>query len=444
MHKLAGPKSKYKVKKYIERRLKRSRLILPWFRLLLRVIFTITIVTHGVVLPIHAWGMEVIKLGFIKIPRFNVHCTGSALVVKALEHRGSTVRVFLVDTAVATVVSTTAPDKETPDDDANADDDQDGLAGLGVRLPLCFLDALLFLLLRRRAVGVAAYRGHGEFFAVDARIGRGAPDAGDVDAHEPVDHVAALAGHVKRHHVAGVVEEDVSQVARRLVDPSRFTLERPVMARSPHTRRGLEASPAVPLHVVDQLLRPDVVANQVLVAAEQKNRYTGFHQIGKQFLGRDRFLRVEAAVHGTRALFPSGTLLGVDVESADDIRTTEVRLDVDQIRGPVHSTRRMRVSQTDVVHVIALLASIQCVIQQRLQYVLAIFNIHMDPLCLQTTVAHRLQDFQVSRHGATVCDEPFLISVGQVRLVLIFWRDPSISKQKTPDVPLWRSAFRCA
>lgn len=66
----------------------------------------------------------------------------------------------------------------------------------------------------------------------------------------------------------GVVEEDVSQVASFLPDASWFAFEDPVPARSPDARAEFHALSAVPVHVVDEVLGTNMVADQVLIAGE--------------------------------------------------------------------------------------------------------------------------------------------------------------------------------
>ena len=194
---------------------------------------------------------------------------------------------FLVPHAfVAPAVLSAAPDEEPPNQDADDHNHEGCLAGLGVRLPFCFLDLLLRLLLGGRAVGMAADGGLRQLLPVDARIRGLAADAGDVDLHEPIQHIPALSGEIVWNHVAGVVEEHVGEVPGVLVDASRLVFEGPVMAGRPHARRGLESGPAVPLHIVDQLFRADVVADEILIATEEKDGDAGLEEAGKQIHGR--------------------------------------------------------------------------------------------------------------------------------------------------------------
>lgn len=90
--------------------------------------------------------------------------------------------------------------------------------------------------------------------------------------------------------MAGVVEEDVSQVSSVLVDTSGLAFERPVVARGPNTGACLEAGAAFPLHVVDEGFCTDMVADEVLVTAEQEDVDTRLDEFGEKLDRWDGFL----------------------------------------------------------------------------------------------------------------------------------------------------------
>jgi len=81
--------------------------------------------------------------------------------------------------------------------------------------------------------------------------------------------------------MTAVVEEDVGQVSGLLVDASWFSLKSPLASGSPDTIAYLEAATTVPFHVVDQLFRTDVVADQVLVAGEKDDGDLG-EEVGEE------------------------------------------------------------------------------------------------------------------------------------------------------------------
>ena len=75
--------------------------------------------------------------------------------------------------------------------------------------------------------------------------------------------------------MAGVVEQDVGQVARLLPEARRFAFEGPIASRGPGARRQLEALAAVPFHVGDQRLGAQVVADEIFGAREEQDGHTG-------------------------------------------------------------------------------------------------------------------------------------------------------------------------
>ena len=220
---------------------------------------------------------------------------------------------------------------------------------------LSLFQPLLLIFLCNGTVGLSADRSLGQLLAVDTRIGRLAANAGDIDLHEAIEHVAALAGVVEWNHMTGVVEEHVGEVTGGLVDASGLAFEGPVMARGPDAGGGFEAAATLPIHVVDQSLCSDMVADEVFVAAEEQDVDTRLDQSREQVDGGKGVLCGEGHVDHTSAFCPAGFLCWVDVQGFDDIRSLEIRLNVFQVRGPVHATRFGLILETDIVHIVTLL-----------------------------------------------------------------------------------------
>lgn len=246
-----------------------------------------------------------------------------------------------------------APDEEAPRASRDDDDHQDDLPALAVGLPLGGVQfRLLGLLVRRAVARGAAHRRLGPFLAVQPGVGRVAADAADVDAHESVEHVACPAGVVKGHHVAGVVEEDIGEIPGLLVEPGRLALEGPVAAGRPRAGGQLEAPAAVELHVGDERLGAQVVADEVLGAGEEEHGDLG-EDVGEELDRGLRLFDVKRDADVAVAFHPAGGLVGIDVERVDHILAAEVGGDLVEVGRPVHAAGWKLVGKADIIHVVA-------------------------------------------------------------------------------------------
>jgi len=138
--------------------------------------------------------------------------------------------------------------------------------------------------------------------------------------------------------MAGIIEQDVSQIPRVLVNTRWLAFERPVVTWGPDTGTCFEASTAFPFHVVNKCFRADVVADEVFVAAEEEDVDSRLDEVWEEVYGGDGFLCCEGLADHTRAFVPAGFLSWVDVQGFDDVWALEVGLDVCQVRRPVHAT----------------------------------------------------------------------------------------------------------
>lgn len=197
---------------------------------------------------------------------------------------------------------------------------------------------------------MAAYAGLEALFAVDAGVAGLTADGADVDVEEAVEHVAGAPRVVEGNHMAGVVEEDVSEVTRFLVDACRLAFKGPVASRCDSSRGDFKAFAAVPLHVVDERFGAKVVADEVFLAGEEEDGDFA-EEVWEKSDGRWGVAGTESATDGTVTFHPAGTFIGVDVESVDDVFSAEVGGYVLEVRGPIHAAAWVLVIEADVVHV---------------------------------------------------------------------------------------------
>lgn len=178
------------------------------------------------------------------------------------------------------------PDEEAPCTSGDGDNHQDNLPALPVGFPLGGVQLSLLGLLVRGAVPCSTSNGRlGALFAVETGVGWGATNATDVDAHEPIEHVARPARVIKRHHVAGVGKENIGEVTGLLIKPGILALKQPVPSWSPCAGGNLEALAAIELHVGDECFRAQVIADEILGARKEEDGDLS-ENIGEEFDGR--------------------------------------------------------------------------------------------------------------------------------------------------------------
>jgi len=70
-----------------------------------------------------------------------------------------------------------------------------------------------------------------------------------------------------------IIKQHIRQVPRTLIKPRRLPIKRPRLARRPFAAVGrrLEARAVEPVQVVDHFFGAEVVADEVLVAAEEED-----------------------------------------------------------------------------------------------------------------------------------------------------------------------------
>lgn len=377
------------------RRLGRARfLLVDAGRLVVAVaIVLLAILAHGIVLPPRRVRrrrhVQVVQLALVEVAGLEVAAAvaGGALVAEALEP-GAGARAQLRDDGQALVTggaAARAPDVVAPDGGADGDDGEHDLARLLVGGPLGVAELLVLLgLVRVGVVGGAADGGVGQLLAVEEGLRGGPADLADVDADEAVQHVARAPRVVEGHHVRRVVEEHVRQVARLLPEARVLALEGPVAPRGPVAGRQLEALAAVPLHVADEGLCAQVVADQVLGAREQEH-VDLLENVGQQVDGRLRVPGAESVADGAVTLGPPRHLVLVDVQRFSHLLLPEVGRHGRQVRGPVHAAARVYVLQADVVHVDAFLLTVGTLglgqTKNLLQYMLAGIVVYMVACC---------------------------------------------------------------
>jgi len=242
------------------------------------------------------------------------------------------------------------PDVPAPSEGQDDHDDEGDFAGAIVRRPPLRIEFLFRDLLGGCAVGVAAYAGLEALFAIDPRVTGRTADGADVDVEEAVEHVAGAARVVEGNHMACVVEEDVGEVARFLVEAGRLAFKGPVAPGGNRSRGDFKSLAPIPFHVVNERLGAEVVADEVFLAREEEDGDFA-EEVWEESDGRWGVAGTKSTADGTIAFRPAGTLVGVDVESVDDIFPTEVGGDVFEVRGPVHAAAWVLVIEADVVHV---------------------------------------------------------------------------------------------
>src|SRR5690242_3261159 len=220
--------------------------------------------------------MQVVQLTLIKVSSLKV-CpsllTPEIVEAHPGEKRFST--FVAVSTLVATAVAAAAPKEGSPKNGHNDDDHKCDLTRAVVSLPLSLLELLCLIFLGLSRVGMAAHARQWPLLSIDDTVSRCTANLANIDAQESVKHIPSPSGIVEGHHMTRVVEDNISQVARFLVGASWFAFEGPVLLRGNNALRNLKTLTAIPGHLVDHSLSPDVVADHVLVAGEEGDGHLG-------------------------------------------------------------------------------------------------------------------------------------------------------------------------
>lgn len=385
-------------------------------------VLIIALISNSVMIAIGR--MEIIKLGLIKVVSLDI---SPRALGKAVQKR--VISMIILDTAVPFTRAPTAPNKEAPDSNTDNDNDEDRLAGFGVRVHLRRLELLLLVFLRSRAISLSANRSLRKLFAVDTGVRGHTADAGDINLHETIEHVATLARHVERNHVAGIVEEHVSQVSSVLVDTSGLAFERPVVARGPNTGTCLEAGAAFPLHVVDEGFRADVVADKILVTAEEEDVDTRLNETGEEVHRWDGVLCYKCLSDPIIAFLPCRFLGWIDVQGVDDICASEIWFDILQIGRPAHAAGAV-ILQADIVHIQTFVV-LDCRVEIRLEHEFTgrQADLVLPAGCVQLRDADFVESVQVAVEGRSLLDETFSLEEGYCRGILIYGRDESVANE---------------
>jgi hypothetical protein len=180
-----------------------------------------------------------------------------------------------------------------------------------------------------------------------------------------------------------------------------------------------------------------VIADEVLGSREKHDR-NFLKKFGKKLNGGLRVPCMEGTSNSTVALCPSNRLLhAIDMESASHLRLPQVGGQVHQIRRPVHTTARVGVLESYVVHVDACVVAVALLGQ--LEHIgensLALSIIHMTSVRSHHLFTAAPIGLELLVVVGVLLDKALLNSVCNVSGILFGWRDPAVADQESLQVP---------